>query len=212
MATHCSILAWKIPWTEEPGGQGSMGLKRVGHDLATEQRVKGFLVDGMLSESWGDSIIRSSSTSHSSGKRAMLGVLWISQWLSPWAAITEYQRLGGLETAEIYLSWSWRLGSQSSLPGWGWGLVRPLFCLGWRILPSQRVLIQWSKMEWALQHLFMRTLIPLMRDPPSSPETPEHPPLTTVTLGLGFLHKNLVGTQILLHSSDLVSVCVWTKL
>ena len=32
MATHSSILAWEIPWTEEPGGLQSMGLKRVGHD------------------------------------------------------------------------------------------------------------------------------------------------------------------------------------
>ena len=32
MATHSSILAWKIPWTEEPGGLLSMGLQRVGHD------------------------------------------------------------------------------------------------------------------------------------------------------------------------------------
>ena len=32
MATHSSILAWKIPWTEEPGGLQSMGLQRVGHD------------------------------------------------------------------------------------------------------------------------------------------------------------------------------------
>ena len=31
-ATHCSILAWRIPWTEEPGGLQSMGLQRVGHD------------------------------------------------------------------------------------------------------------------------------------------------------------------------------------
>ena len=29
MATHSSILAWKIPWEEEPGGLQSMGLKRV---------------------------------------------------------------------------------------------------------------------------------------------------------------------------------------
>ena len=34
MATHSSILAWKIPWTEEPGGLHSMGLQRVGHDWA----------------------------------------------------------------------------------------------------------------------------------------------------------------------------------
>ena len=32
MATHSSILAWKIPWMEEPGGLQSMGWQRVGHD------------------------------------------------------------------------------------------------------------------------------------------------------------------------------------
>ena len=32
MATHCSILAWIIPWTEKPGGLQSMGLQRVGHN------------------------------------------------------------------------------------------------------------------------------------------------------------------------------------
>ena len=31
MATHSSILAWEIPWTEEPSGLQSMGLQRVGH-------------------------------------------------------------------------------------------------------------------------------------------------------------------------------------
>ena len=31
MATHSSILAWRIPWTEEPGGLQSMGLQRVEH-------------------------------------------------------------------------------------------------------------------------------------------------------------------------------------
>ena len=32
MATHCSVLAWRIPQTEEPGGLQSMGSRRVGHD------------------------------------------------------------------------------------------------------------------------------------------------------------------------------------
>ena len=32
MANHCSLLAWRIPWTEEPGGLQSMGSQRVGHD------------------------------------------------------------------------------------------------------------------------------------------------------------------------------------
>ena len=32
MATHSSILAWRIPWTEEPGRLQFMGLQRIGHD------------------------------------------------------------------------------------------------------------------------------------------------------------------------------------
>ena len=35
MALHSSTAAWKIPWTEEPGGLQSMGSLRVGHDWAT---------------------------------------------------------------------------------------------------------------------------------------------------------------------------------
>ena len=35
MATHSSILAWKIPWAEKPGRLQSMGSQRVGHDWAT---------------------------------------------------------------------------------------------------------------------------------------------------------------------------------
>ena len=38
MATYSSILAWKIPWTEEPGGLQSMGSQRVRHNLATKQQ------------------------------------------------------------------------------------------------------------------------------------------------------------------------------
>ena len=34
MATHSSILAWRIPWTEEPGGLQSMGSQRIRHDSA----------------------------------------------------------------------------------------------------------------------------------------------------------------------------------
>ena len=35
MVTHSSILAWRIPWMEEPGGLQSMGSQRVGHDSVT---------------------------------------------------------------------------------------------------------------------------------------------------------------------------------
>ena len=34
MAIHSSILAWRIPWTEEPGGLRSIGSQRVGHDYS----------------------------------------------------------------------------------------------------------------------------------------------------------------------------------
>ena len=35
MASHSNILAWRIPWTEEPGGLQSMGSQRVGQDCVT---------------------------------------------------------------------------------------------------------------------------------------------------------------------------------
>ena len=42
MATHSSILAWRIPWTEEPGGLQSMRLERVGFDLAlSTEHIRG---------------------------------------------------------------------------------------------------------------------------------------------------------------------------
>ena len=37
-ATHSNILAWEIPWSEEPGGLPNMGLKRAGHNLVTNQQ------------------------------------------------------------------------------------------------------------------------------------------------------------------------------
>ena len=39
IATHSSILAWRIPWTEEPGGLHSMGLQRVRQDWVTEHAL-----------------------------------------------------------------------------------------------------------------------------------------------------------------------------
>ena len=39
MATHSSILAWEIPWTEEPGGLYLMGSQSVGHNLVTKEQI-----------------------------------------------------------------------------------------------------------------------------------------------------------------------------
>ena len=43
MATHCSTLAWKIPWVEEPGRLQSMGSRRVEHDWATSLSLFTFM-------------------------------------------------------------------------------------------------------------------------------------------------------------------------
>ena len=40
MATHSSTVAWKIPWTEEPGRVQSMGSQRVGHDWVSSLHFK----------------------------------------------------------------------------------------------------------------------------------------------------------------------------
>ena len=41
VATHSRILAWEIPWIEEPAGLQSMGLQRVRHDLVTKPQMLG---------------------------------------------------------------------------------------------------------------------------------------------------------------------------
>ena len=44
MATHPSILAWEIPWTEGPGMLQATGFQRVGHDGGTQHTLAGFVL------------------------------------------------------------------------------------------------------------------------------------------------------------------------
>ena len=66
MAPHSSTLAWKIPWTEKPGGLQSMGLQGVGHDLAIKPPTSKAKVPATVQRTWGaqgeDSASESSST------------------------------------------------------------------------------------------------------------------------------------------------------
>ena len=48
MATFSNILAWKVPWTEEPGRQQSMGLPTVGHDFATKQQQQHGITESLV--------------------------------------------------------------------------------------------------------------------------------------------------------------------
>ena len=50
MATHSSILAWKIPWTEELGGLQSMGLQRFRHNLVSKQHSLSYVPNKRTSE------------------------------------------------------------------------------------------------------------------------------------------------------------------
>ena len=52
MATHSSTLAWKIPWTEEPGGLPSLGLHRVGHDWSDLAAAAAWMWYLDYKESW----------------------------------------------------------------------------------------------------------------------------------------------------------------
>ena len=48
MATHCSILAWGIPWTEEPGELQSIGSQAVGHSLESNTVFKYALLKSII--------------------------------------------------------------------------------------------------------------------------------------------------------------------
>ena len=59
MATHSSILAWRIPWTEEPGGIQSMGSQRVRHNWATKHSTQHMYIfrRGAIAQLTGYSIV-----------------------------------------------------------------------------------------------------------------------------------------------------------
>ena len=63
MATHSSILVWRIPWTEEPGGLQSMGLQRVRHNRATNTLTSDKLQDYCFYLENGCPLLKKSTTS-----------------------------------------------------------------------------------------------------------------------------------------------------
>ena len=50
IATHSSILAWRIPWTEDLGGLQSMGSQKVRHNLATNTLKHGFVLKKLTNQ------------------------------------------------------------------------------------------------------------------------------------------------------------------
>ena len=110
MATHSSVLAWRIPGTEEPGGLPSTGLHRVGHDwsnlafmhaldkgMATHSSVLAWRIPGMEGPGWlpsmgcteSDTIEAISSSSHCLG----VDLVGCSSWLCSKNTYPEVQDL-----------------------------------------------------------------------------------------------------------------------
>ena len=92
MATHSSILAWRIPWTEEPAGLQSMGSRRVGQDLATKQQYPyhGPVVKNppAMGETWVRSLGREDPL-----EKGMATHSSIQAWRIPWT-----EEPGGLQS------------------------------------------------------------------------------------------------------------------
>ena len=78
MATHSCILAWKIPWTEEPDELNSCGDHRVGHDLMTKQQQISALADSVFPS---HGISKERSVGDSCGSKIKRGgCLWALGW------------------------------------------------------------------------------------------------------------------------------------
>ena len=82
MAIHSSVLAWRIPWTEKPGGLQFMGSQRVGHDWATNTRLK-WITNKDLLYSTGNSAQR--YVAAWMGGEVGGECIWANVWLSPFA-------------------------------------------------------------------------------------------------------------------------------
>ena len=112
MATHSSILAWKIPWTEEPGRLQSMGLQRVRHDLATklkqefQESAKSICSEflhrldaGKKPRGWIDSLYRAFLACNKESPNILLSVLWKP---APWtSSLNDASLYWGLRGAPV---------------------------------------------------------------------------------------------------------------
>ena len=86
MAPHSSILAWKIPWMEEPGRLQSMGSLRVGHDWATSLSLFTF----MHSRKWQPTPVFLPGESQDGVTQSRTRLKWLSSSSSWWSRLCRY--------------------------------------------------------------------------------------------------------------------------
>ena len=92
MATHSSVLAWRIPGTGEPGGLPSMGLHRVGHDwsnlAAAAASVRNKQKNGRITEEkWSWLLLTEEDDAEGKLKSALLRLTTISNWVQHFHSI-----------------------------------------------------------------------------------------------------------------------------
>ena len=146
MAPHSSVLAWKIPWMEEPGGLQSMGLLRVGHNWATslsrigegngnplqcsclENPMDGgawwAAVSGVTqSQTWLKWLSSSSSSISYKGRKVKEGWLFISlkylmAWKFPWAIFDSSEMNGSWGILIIIYNYAFECCHRNDLMYW----------------------------------------------------------------------------------------------
>ena len=109
MATHSSFLAWKIPWTVEPGRLQSMGLQRVRHDWATSLSLSLYSLERFMTNL--DSILKSRDITVPTKVRLVKARSML------WSMVS--QRVGHDWATE--LNWT---SSQVTLMCWSWIVLR----------------------------------------------------------------------------------------
>ena len=114
MATHSSTLAWKIPWTEGPGGLQSMGLLGVGHDRATSLSLFTFM---HWRRKWQPTPVFLPGESQG----------WGAWWAAVYGVAQSRTRLKWLSSSS---SSSRAILNQKLLPieSWKWHLLKPSLC------------------------------------------------------------------------------------
>ena len=148
--THSSILAWRIPWTEEPGGLQSMGWQRVGHDWVTNTEWRWSCVLMSPERGWG-------AWSPAFRDRRRLGV---GSFLPGHLVVREEETAVGRQ--------AWREKGQ-----WAWALAlgqRPAPCLppySW-VLREQEPGADWSQGKASGEVCFVEGGEVLRTLPPSS--------------------------------------------
>ena len=134
MAPHSSTLAWKIPWTEEPGGLQSMGSLRVGHDWATSLPLFTFMhwkrkwhptPVFLLGESQGRGAwwaavygvtqsrtrlkrLSSSSTDDNTNAAGQRTTLWVNTVLKKLVHTCSKMHVNKIFTAAVFLTLKWK--------------------------------------------------------------------------------------------------------